>query len=201
MSVTPIRQPIEKEGLVGTLFYSSTPGPHPTVIVLGGSGGGLKDGAATLSSEGFTVLALAYFSIDLLSPKLVEIQLEYFSEATTWLKDQPAVDPQRIALMGNSKGGELAIRAVVGYLPSGVVWQGQSFNLQLIRHPGSSWSLEGDSVPFVRYATPRFSEMVGIIGLFAGSPIAFRSFTSVPSTRTQSPPEALRWRRSKALCC
>jgi hypothetical protein len=35
------------------------------VIVLGGSGGGLKEGgAAALSSEGFTALALAYFGID-----------------------------------------------------------------------------------------------------------------------------------------
>lgn len=185
MSEGPTRQPIEKEGLVGTLFYPSTPGPRPTVIVLGGSGGGVKEGgAAALASEGFTALALAYFGIDPLPPKLIEIPLEYFSEAIAWLKDQPTVDPERIAVMGNSKGGELAlllgatypeeIKAVVGYVPSGVVWQGPSFDLQSVRHPRSSWSLGGDPVPFVRFATPRFSEVIGMIGLFAGRPMPFR---------------------------
>jgi len=32
-----IWQPVEKEGLVGTLFSPITPGPHPTVFFLGGA--------------------------------------------------------------------------------------------------------------------------------------------------------------------
>jgi hypothetical protein len=46
------------------------------VLVLGGSGGGLKEGG---------VAALAYFGIGPLPPELVEIPLGYFSEAITWL--------------------------------------------------------------------------------------------------------------------
>jgi dienelactone hydrolase len=187
MSEGPAGQPIEEEGLVGTLFHPDAPDPHPTVIVLGGSGGGLKEGsAAALASEGFTALALAYFGIDPLPPELVEIPLEYFSEAIAWLKDQPAVDPDRIAVMGNSKGAELAlllgamhpedIRAVVGYAPSAVVWQSPSFDLRSIRQPRSSWSLEGDPVPFVRFAPPRFKDMTGMIRLLVGRPMAFRPF-------------------------
>ncbi|HZY56697.1 MAG TPA: acyl-CoA thioester hydrolase/BAAT C-terminal domain-containing protein [Rubrobacteraceae bacterium] len=187
MSEGPAGQPIEKEGLVGTLFCPSAPGPRPTVIVLGGSGGGLKEGgAAALASEGFTALALAYFGIDPLPPELVEIPLEYFSEAIAWLKDQPAVDPDRIAVMGNSKGAELAlllgamypedIRAVVGYAPSAVVWQSPSFDFRSIRQPRSSWSLGGDPVPFVRFAPPRFKDVIGMIGLLVGRPMAFRPF-------------------------
>ena len=130
------RQPIEREDLVGTLFYPETPGPHPTVVALGGWGGGLREGGAeALASEGFAALALAYFGVEPLPHKLTEIPLEYFAEAIAWLKSQPAVDADRIAVVGNSKGGELAlllgatypedVEAVVGYAPSAVVWQGQ----------------------------------------------------------------------------
>ena len=87
MSAEQTRQAIEKEGLVNRLSYPSAPGTHPTVTVLGGSGGGLKEGgAAALSSERFTALALCYFGLDPLPPKLVEIPLEYFSKAITWLR-------------------------------------------------------------------------------------------------------------------
>src|ERR687885_1057631 len=153
-------QPVEREDLVGTLFYPATPGPHPTVLVFGGSGGGLREGGAeALASEGFAALALAYFAIDPLPRDLVEIPLEYFERAIAWLKEQPAIDGDRIAAMGNSKGGELAlllgatypedVKAVVGYVPSGIVWQGVSFGPRLL-NPGSSWTLGGRPWPFVR---------------------------------------------------
>ena len=35
------RQSVREDGLIGTLFYPPSPGPHPTVIVLGGGDGGL----------------------------------------------------------------------------------------------------------------------------------------------------------------
>ena len=65
--------------------------------------------------------------------------------------------------MGNFKSGELAlllgaaypedILAVVGYVPSGVVWQGPSF-LQSVSRPRLSWSRGGDPVLFVRCDIP-----------------------------------------------
>ena len=45
------------------------------------------------------------------------------------------------------------VKAVVGYVPSGVVWQGILFGPRLL-NPGSSWTLEGRPLPFVRFATP-----------------------------------------------
>ncbi len=85
--------------------------------------------------------------------------------------------------MGNFKSGELAlllgaaypedILAVVGYVPSGVVWQGPSF-LQSVSRPRSSWSRGGDPFHSSGFATPHFSEIVSIIGLFAGRPMSFR---------------------------
>ncbi len=178
------RQPVERTDLVGTLFYPTTLGPHPTVIVLGGFGGGIREGGAeALVSEGFAALALAYLGTDPLPRELVEIPVEYFAEAIAWLKAQPAVDADRIAVMGNSKGGELAlllgatypedVKAVVAYAPSAVVWQGVPSNEWTYRlNPRSSWSLGGEPLPFVRLASPLPSDMPQMTEFFFGEPIA-----------------------------
>lgn len=170
-----IRQPVVKEGLVATLFRPIAPGPRPTVIVLQGSLGGLLEGsAAVLASQGFAALALAYFGVDPLPPELVEVPLEYFAEAIAWLKNQAAVDPDRIAVMGVSKGGELAlllaatypenIKAVVGYSASPVVWRGASYRpLSFVfGSPKSSWTLGGKPLPFLD-VRPRFPEVMGAL--------------------------------------
>ncbi len=178
------RQPVEREDLVGTLFYPTTPGPHPAVVAFGGWGGGIREGGAeALASEGFAALALAYLGTDPLPHDLVEIPLEYFAEAIAWLKAQPAVDADRIAVMGNSKGGELAlllgatypedVKAVVGYVPSAVVWQGKtSDQLSYSLDPRSSWSLGGEPLPFVRFARPLPSEMPRMTRFFFGGSMA-----------------------------
>jgi uncharacterized protein len=183
------RRPVEEEGLVGTLFCPSTPGPHPAVVALGGVGGGIREGgAAALASEGFAALALAYFGVEGLPRELVEIPLEYFERAIEWLKSRPEVDAERIAVVGNSKGGELAlllgatypkdIEAVVGYAPSAVVWQGITFDREAYYGgPRSPWSLEGEPIPFARLARPLPAEMVRMVGFYFGrQPIVGRVF-------------------------
>jgi pimeloyl-ACP methyl ester carboxylesterase len=169
------RRPVQKEGLVGTLFYPTKADvPRPAVIVLGGLDGGLQEGsAAMLASEGFVALALGYFGPQPLFPEPIEIPLEYFAKAVSWLKAQPFVGPNGIAMVGVSKGGELAlllgatypadIKAVVGYAPSAVAWRGVSYSLRsFFGSPRSSWTLEGEPVPFVDISL-RFSEVVGYL--------------------------------------
>jgi len=153
-----VRQPIEEEGLVGTLFYPSSGGPHPPIVVLGGSDGGLHEGsAALLATHGYAALALAYFGIDPLPQELVEIPLEYCSSAISWLEGHQAVDASRIGIMGWSKGGELAlltsatfrekINVTVGMSPSCVVWQGL---LEKGRPPEKAcWAEGGKSLPYL----------------------------------------------------
>ena len=184
-----VRQPVREGGLVGTLFLPADSAPSAAVLALGGAGGGLSEGAAeTFASEGFAALALAYFGLDGLPRELVEVPLEYFEGAIAWLRRHPMVGPGRVAVVGNSKGGELAlllgaayprdIGAVVGYAPSAVVWQGIPFDREVYYGgPRSPWSLRGRAVPFVAWARPGVAEMVRITSLLLEDrPIGTRAF-------------------------
>ena len=200
-------------GLVGTLFLPPASASRGAVLALGGAGGGLSEGAArTLASEGFAALALAYFGLDGLPRELVEIPLEYFEGAIAWLKRHPRVDAGRVAVVGNSKGGELAlllgatypqdVGAVVGYAPSAVVWQGITFDREVYHGgPRSPWALRGDAVPFVALARPGAAEMVRMMeSLLEDRPVSTRAFyeralhdeaavaaASVPVERIEAP--------------
>jgi dienelactone hydrolase len=116
--------------LHGALFVPDTPGPHPGVLVLGGSEGGTPIGNAVwLASHGFAALALAYFHVPGLPRQLEEIPLEYFGQALLWMKQRPEIAPGGLAVLGGSRGGELALQlgsmysdlhAVVAYVPANV---------------------------------------------------------------------------------
>lgn len=125
-----VRQ-IKVEGqLHGVLFVPAAEGRHPGVLVVGGSEGGLPaQKAAWLASHGFAALALAYFRYDDLPPDLEAIPLEYFGRALAWVMQRPEILADRIAVVGTSRGAELAlqlgsmypqIRAVVAYVPANV---------------------------------------------------------------------------------
>lgn len=137
--------------LHGTLFVPAGDGPHPAVLVVGGSEGGAPMArAAWLASHGYAALALAYFRYEGLPDQLRDIPLEYFGTALGWLKSRPGVDPSRIAVMGTSRGGELAlqlgsmypiIRAVVAYVPANVRYPSCCG-----RPLGPSWTLHGEAL-------------------------------------------------------
>jgi uncharacterized protein len=184
-----VRQPVREGGLVGTLFLPAASAPRPAVVSLGGAGGGLSEGGAeSFAREGFAALALAYFGLDGLPRELVEIPLEYFEGAIAWLKRHPMVGAGRVAVVGNSKGGELAlllgatfprdVGAVVGYAASAVVWQGIPFDREVYHGgPRSPWSLRGRAVPFVPWARPGAVEMVRMTeSLLEDRPISTRAF-------------------------
>ncbi len=119
-----------KGALHGALFEPTATGPHPGVLVLGGSEGGVPlKNAAWLASHGYAALALAYFRYEDLPAQLEAIPLEYFGQAVAWMMQRPEITPERIGVMGTSRGGELAlqlgsiysqIKAVVAYVPASV---------------------------------------------------------------------------------
>ena len=122
------RIPVHEGSLRGVFFVAADSERRPGVLVVGGSGGGVPlRSAAWLASHGYRALALAYFRYDDLPAKLEDIPLEYFQAALQWMNQRPEILAGKLAVSGNSRGGELAlqlgsmfpaIRAVVAYVPS-----------------------------------------------------------------------------------
>jgi len=144
--------------LHGTLFLPDTPGPHPGVLVVGGSEGGLPAPKAIwLASHGYAALALAYFRFQDLPKQLEGIPLEYFGEALAWMKQRPEIDPGRLAVLGTSRGGELAlqlgsmypaIHAVVAYVPANV-----RYPSCCTRDFAAAWTWKGTPLAYARPAS------------------------------------------------
>jgi uncharacterized protein len=138
----------------------------PVIVTLGGAEGGLSfvdEEANLMAKEGFIVMRLGFFkfSKETLKQNLQEIRIEKVTEALKFLNSKPNVDSTKIALLGISKGAELAllvasqnrdIKAVVAHLPSHVVWYGLGKWKGLNE---SSWSYQGKPLPFVPYAKPK----------------------------------------------
>lgn len=147
------RMEIREAGLIGTLFLPKGKKPHPIIVTLSGSNGGLSENRAKLlSSNGFAVLALAYFRADNLPPQLEEIPLEYFENTFSWIKQQPYLDSSHVGLYGVSRGAELAlilgslfpesIQAIVSVAPSSVVQGGSNSK--------NAWIYKGKAIaPFI----------------------------------------------------
>ncbi len=142
------KRTIREQGLVGTLFYPKSVHHGPGIIVVAGSGGRIPEGLAQLfASHGYAVFALGYFGVEGLPEKLKNIPLEYFKTAMQWFKRQPQVDNNRIAICGNSRGGELVLllastfpqemQAVIAYTPSGIAAAG-------------SWTYKNESIPGIK---------------------------------------------------
>ncbi|MGH9939034.1 MAG: acyl-CoA thioester hydrolase/BAAT C-terminal domain-containing protein [Blastocatellia bacterium] len=147
---------VTDDGLVARLYEPEKGGPHPGLIVLGGSEGGIASAegqAAILASRGYAALAVAYFGMEGLPKNLVEVPLDYMKKAVDWMGKRNTVARGRLGAIGGSKGGELALlmaarfpelKAVVAYVPSNVVWAGIGGN-------GSSWSYQGKPLPYAPY--------------------------------------------------
>jgi len=145
---------IENNQLVGRLWLPDTDNQSPAVLLLGGSGGGYENqDAEWLSSSGFVVLNIRYFGAKELPKNLVNIPIEYFNTAVSWLDNHKLVKKGAIGIFGHSKGTEAAIltsyynplvKAVVVRSPSSVVWAGPGwagFN-------ESSWSWDGEPLNY-----------------------------------------------------
>lgn len=154
-----VQSAVTADDLVATMFHHQD-GPRPGVIVVGGSGGGLAvDQPALLASHGYAVMSLGYFAMPGVPRYMVEIPLEYFGKAIAYMRQHPGVVGDQLAVLGASRGGELVlllgatypeIKAVVAYVPSGIVWPGIDATGGRER---SAWTLNGKPVPCIQPTT------------------------------------------------
>lgn len=156
---------VHAEGIVGRLCLPAQAGRSnrvPGIIVIGGSEGGFDDtGAALFASHGYATLALAYFRMPELPAELVNNPLEYFIRALDWLRSRSEINPNQIALVGRSRGTEMAlmtaslrpdVKAVVAIGPSSAFWGGIS-RTPTPEHP-AAWTYQGKALPFLSAAAP-----------------------------------------------
>jgi dienelactone hydrolase len=159
---------VNAPGVTGVFAQQHGLTRQPAVIVLGGSEGGLSTGrwaAPLLASRGYAVLGLGYFRGDEpglvnLPANLENIPVETLAQARNWLARQAGVDATRIAIVGVSKGAELAlvgavtfpwVTAVAAFAPSHVMWEGVPPD-DANRPGASSWTFEGKALPYVRWS-------------------------------------------------
>ncbi len=150
---------VREGGVVGSLFTPPGPGPHPAMIVLAGSSGGINAPlAALLASHGYAALALGYFRMDGLPSYLANIPLEYFETAIAWLRDRPNVRGDFLGVAGASRGGELSlllgatfpeISAVVAYVPSGVIHGGHARSESGEWLKTAAWTHKGTTLAYL----------------------------------------------------
>lgn len=126
------RRDIREDGIVGTLFTPAGSGPHPVVVVLNGSGGGINEPRGALyASYGYECLALGYFKAPGLSRYITETPLEYFETGLRWVRRVLHPKDGLVVVSGQSRGGELAlllgatfpdlVSAVIAYVPGAMV--------------------------------------------------------------------------------
>jgi dienelactone hydrolase len=149
------REVVSEDGLVAVLYTPEGPGPHPAVVVFGGSEGGIDSAefnAARFGALGYAALAVAYFGLPGLPDTLTDVPLEYFDRALDWLAARPGIDGERIALSGGSRGGELVlmiaarrpdVRAVIAEVPSGVRWGSAGLEGR------AAWTVGGEPLPYL----------------------------------------------------
>ena len=160
---------VREPGVTGVFARGPQPGRQPALILLGGSEGGLftaRQMAPLLASHGYAVLGVGYFQggepdLTRLPANLALIPLETLADARAWLAAQPDVDADRIAVVGVSKGAEFGlaasavypwIDAVAAFAPSHVVWEGIPPEDRPQGPAGSSWTLAGRPMPYLRWS-------------------------------------------------
>ena len=148
---------VQAPGLTGVFARPAGTGPFPGVVAFGGSGGGLGPSlgwAALLASHGFATLAIAYFGGPGLPSALVEIEIEVVERAARWLLDRGDVAAAGVAVVGMSRGSELAlwsgvlldtVNAVVAFSPSGIGWSGLNASGPV---DGPAWTFRGEPIPY-----------------------------------------------------
>jgi len=163
------RVDVNERGLVGRFYAASGASWQTGVLLLTGSGGGYPEevSARDLARAGYPVLAIAYFRDyegnppELEQKALHDVPLEYLFRALDWLEARPEVRRDRIAVMGESRGAELAL--MIGALRSDVAgviaFSPQELRWGAVGGDGAAWTLNGVALPYAKTVYNRATPM------------------------------------------
>jgi dipeptidyl aminopeptidase/acylaminoacyl peptidase len=152
-------QTLSTPGVNSQLFVGES-NKQALLVGLGGSEGGnpwasnyWKPTRDKFISQGYAFLALGYFGASGTPDSLDRISLEKIHKAIMAATENQKIDKNRIALIGGSKGAELAlllasyyssITCVIAIVPSHVAFPGLTSHLST-----SSWTYQGKEIPYV----------------------------------------------------
>lgn len=145
---------------VDSKLYLSKGRKQALIVGLGGSEGGnawaserWKGVREQFLAKGYAFLALGYFGAKGTPPLLDRIAIDEVYAAIKVAATHPGIDSQKIAVIGGSRGGDLAlllgsyypdIRCVVALVPAHVAFPGNTPHLST-----SAWKFQGRDLPFV----------------------------------------------------
>ena len=110
---------VNEKGFQANFFVKEEIEDQLTIILIGGGDWGDYWGQA-FGKANYAALSLPYHRREGLPELIEEIPLEYFEKAINWLKEQPAVNPDKIVVMGASRNAELAL-VIASYFPLSVL--------------------------------------------------------------------------------
>lgn len=153
-----VREDLDGMTLSGELFTPAGPGPHPLVVYMNGSSGGVNaPRAALFAARGYQCLALAIFNYEGRPRYLNDMPLEYFERSLAWARRSLRPRDGFVALSGISRGGETAllvashypdlVSAVVAYVPSSVTHGVVSAGAPQTGRDAQVWTRGGRPLP------------------------------------------------------
>lgn len=190
------RTDVRADGLVGRFYAVAGASKRTGVLMLTGSGGGYPDEASArdLARAGHPVFAVAYFRDrdgnppELQQAQLHDVPLEYLFKALEWLEARPEVRADRIAVMGESRGAELAlllgslrqdVAAVIAYSPTTLRWPA-------VGGGGAAWTLHGVPLAYASTQYDRTAPMRQWTDVLDG-PADVRSAAAIEVEHTHGP--------------
>lgn len=161
----------ERHGQVSAQLFVGESKNQTLIVGLGGSEGGnpwasqyWKAQRDRFLAQGYAVLALGYFGTKESPAKLDRISIDAIHAAITQAASNPLINSRCVALIGGSKGAELALSmaslysdydAVVAIVPGSAVFPALTMTMDT-----SSWSHQGRELTYVPFTPDAYPALI-----------------------------------------
>lgn len=159
-SINLLAQDTLKVNRVGAILYTGNHIKQPLIVGIGGSEGGnawasnyWKKTRDEFIAKGYAFLAISYFGSKETPKILDKIAIDEVYQAIAEAKKDPKINAKKIALIGGSRGGDLAlllgsyyqdISCVIAMSASHAVFPGHTQEFT-----SSCWTYQGKELPFI----------------------------------------------------